>query len=110
MKNASRLLATLILLAFFVTLPVRPAAAATFQLSGRVTNQSGNPLVGSTVEVMTPGTGSVVASATTNTSGNYAVSVAEGTYDVRVTPPAGSGFGSAVALNRAITGDTNLDF
>lgn len=38
------------------------------------------------------------------------MTVAAGTYNVRVTPPAGSGFGSATALNQNLNADKSLDF
>ena len=40
-----------------------PAVAAVFQLSGRVTDQSGSPLANVTVEVLDPATSAIVASA-----------------------------------------------
>src|SRR5579862_5796080 len=85
-------------------------AQSSFQLSGRVTNNSGSPLPGSNVAVLAAGTSTVITGGTTDTNGQYAISVPGGTYDVRVTPAAGSGFGVATALNETISGDRVIDF
>lgn len=86
------------------------AIVAAFQVSGKVRNQLGNPLPNTTIAVTDPGTGSTIVSATTDASGNYSLSVEGGTYTIKVTPPAGSGFQSVTALNRVIAGATILDF
>ena len=64
----------------------------TFTLSGRVTDQTAAGIVGATVEALQPGTMAVVASTATDANGAYSLSLDAGTYDVRVTPPSGSGF------------------
>lgn len=85
------------------------SSAQGYQLSGRVTDQSGTPLPGSVVEVLDASGGSTVNGATADASGNYSLSVPGGIYDVRVTPPGGSGFGPSVVLGRNINADTVLD-
>ncbi len=110
MKNVFKTFASLIAALAFSLVSISFVAAANFPLSGRVTNQSGGPLPGSTVEVINPSNSMTVASATTDSTGYYTVSVLGGTYNVKVTPPTGSGFGAAIALNQNITSDTNLDF
>ena len=85
-------------------------SAATYTLSGRVTNQSGTPLDAVTIEVLDPGTGTIVASAATDATGNYTLTIDEGTYDMRVVPPAGSGFAESLSPGQIINSDTNLDF
>ncbi len=92
-----------------VTLLPAPALAATYQLSGKVTDQSGNPIPGTTVAVIDPSTSTTVASATTDSTGNYALSVDGGTYNIQVTPPTSSGFQPAQILSKAITGDTTVN-
>lgn len=85
-----RLAATSVLTVLVVAILVTwadPATAQGFELSGRVTDLSAVPLAGSTVEVIDLGTESTVASTTTDANGDYALSVAGGTYDVRATPP-----------------------
>ncbi|HMR68492.1 MAG TPA: carboxypeptidase-like regulatory domain-containing protein, partial [Anaerolineae bacterium] len=103
-------LAVLSLTAILLFVFYSPAAAAVFQLSGRVTNQAGSPIAGATVAVINPATSATVASDTTDTNGNYAMTVDEGTYTVKVTPPAGSRFGESVSPGQVISGETNLDF
>ena len=111
MNTKSKIITALTIAILFLLLSVSLVVAATFSLSGRVIDQSGNPLAGSTVEILTPGTSTIVASTTTdNINGDYTISVNEGIYDVRVTPPAGSGFTTAIAIGRSITNDTLLDF
>ena len=85
------------------------AHAATYELYGRVTDQSGNPLEGTSVEVLNPTSGTVLASAITDINGNYAVVVEEGTYDVRVIPPTGSIFAEALIQEQTIQNNSNLD-
>jgi protocatechuate 3,4-dioxygenase beta subunit len=107
------------LYALFIALASSSAAARhstgsfsltqSYQLSGRVTDQSGTPLPGSAVEVIDPSGGSAIAGATADAGGNYSLSVPGGVYDVKVTPPGGSGFGTSVALGRNINADTVLD-
>ena len=69
MRIWSRLLVALAVIAGLLFQSVGPVAAATFQLSGRVSDQAGNPLAGATVEVINPTTGGTVASTTTNANG-----------------------------------------
>ena len=86
-----------------------PLASHTFQLSGKVSDQSDNPIAGATVEVLTASTSMVVASDTTDTNGNYSISIVGGTYDVRVTPPAGSNLQMSQILGIALTGPNIID-
>lgn len=110
MVNKVKPTAVTTLLLALVLLLHGTAVASAFTLSGRVTNQSGYPLPGTIVEVIDPATSNTLVSTSTDSGGNYAVSVDSGAYNVRVTPPAGSGFGAATALNRTIDRDTILDF
>ena len=50
------------------------ALAATFTLSGRVTDQSGTGIVGAIVDALQPGTTTVVTSTTTGANGTYSLS------------------------------------
>src|SRR5690242_16717650 len=67
-------------------------APLTFQLSGKVTDQSGTPIVAAIVEVKNPTSAGIEASTSTDTNGEYAVPVIGGVYDISVTPPTNSGF------------------
>src|SRR5207237_262645 len=62
------------------------------------------------VEILTPSTTTVVATGTTTAAGVYTIGVADGTYDVRVTPPLSSGLGPSTALGIIVSGPTTLDF
>ncbi|HEX6292146.1 MAG TPA: carboxypeptidase-like regulatory domain-containing protein [Herpetosiphonaceae bacterium] len=104
------LLVILFLVSTFVAPATSDVLAVSYQLSGKVSDQSGNGLASVTVDVINPTTAATVASTITNISGTYTLSVEQGTYDVRVTPTAASGFGPAVALGRTITRATTLDF
>jgi hypothetical protein len=88
------------------------AAAANAQaqstLSGTVFG-GGSPLPNTLVEALNDGTTTVAGSATTDVAGHYAISLLDGTYDLRVSPPAGSGFGQEVVQNVAINGDRSYD-
>ncbi|MEZ4711092.1 MAG: carboxypeptidase-like regulatory domain-containing protein [Caldilineaceae bacterium] len=108
--NRYKLSVVLTFALIFVFVASGPARAAVYQLAGRVTNQSGSPLVDVTVEVIDPATSTTVASAATDANGNYALSVDEGTYDVRVTTPAGIGLVSTLTLGKIINSALVLDF
>ena len=79
----------------------RAASAAT--LSGTVYGGS-TPLASTLVEALTDGTTTVAASSTTAANGQYSMTLADGTYDLRVSPPAGSGFGQEIVQNVTISG------
>ena len=108
MNKVFKALVVPILAVGFSLVSVGLVTATNFELTGRVTNQSGVALSGAVVDAISGG--STVASATADDVGHYLLSISAGTYDVRVTPPAGSGFGSAIALNQDITANTSLDF
>src|SRR5581483_13369 len=69
-------------------------------------DSSGNAISGSTVTVNDANNDST----TTDSSGNYSLSVASGSYNVQVTPPSGSNFSSAIALSQNISTNTVLNF
>jgi hypothetical protein len=83
-------------------------AAAQSVLSGTVFG-GGSPLPTTFVEALNDGTMTVVGSSTTNSSGVYSISLANGTYDLRVTPPQGSGFGIETIQNILVSGNRTYD-
>ncbi len=85
---------------------IQPAFADTVTLSGSVKDSSGNAISNTTVSVNDPS----ASNTTTDSSGNYSLVIESGTYNVQATPPSGSGFTSATALNRNISSSTVLNF
>jgi hypothetical protein len=84
------------------------AFAQTAVLSGGVYG-GGSPLANTTVEALTNGTTAVVATSTTNGSGQYSLTLPLATYDLRVTPPAGSGFGQEIVQDVELTANRQYD-
>lgn len=87
-----KLLAIFILTIFFSYLSTSDVSAATFNLSGNISESSGNDVSGVTIEVIVPGTNTVVGNTISDVSGNYSLVVNEGAYNVQVAPPSGSNF------------------
>ncbi|HXX80047.1 MAG TPA: carboxypeptidase-like regulatory domain-containing protein, partial [Thermodesulfovibrionales bacterium] len=65
-----------------------------YTLSGTIYG-GGNPLPNATVTVSDAVTSTQLATTVTNASGVYSFSVSNGTYNLLVTPPSGSGFGTS---------------
>ena len=84
------------------------SAVSSVTMSGRVTDQAGTPVGGTTIEIKNS-SAAVIAWADTNEEGRYSLAVEAGTYDIFVTPPPQSGFGAIVFVSRTISGDTGLD-
>src|ERR1700722_15566134 len=82
------------------------AFAANFILSGSVKDSAGNAISGTTVSVNDANNDST----TVDSTGNYSLTIPSGTYNVQITPPSGSGFTSAIAVNQNITTNTILNF
>lgn len=85
-----------------------PAVAQTAILTGGVFG-GGAPLAGAMVEALTNGTTSVVATSTTNSAGQYSLTLALATYDLRVTPASGSGFAPEIVQDVEVTGNRQFD-
>ncbi len=83
---------------------------ATPSLSGIVSDESDNPLVGTIVEVVDHTTHNVLAHGTTNAEGKYDIPIDPGNYDIRATPPTTSGFQPVTAHDQDIQGSRILDF
>ncbi len=85
-------------------------AASNFQLSGKVTDASSNPIGNTTITVTDSQSNTTVGTATTDSNGNYSLLIPQGTYNVTATPPPSSGFQSVTDTNQAINNDTVLNF
>ena len=84
-----------------------PATAAI--VGGTVATSTGSPLANTTVDFLAAGTSNVTASGVSDGAGVYQVSVATGSYDVRVSPAPSSGYVVQTLAGRSISGDTTLD-
>jgi PGF-CTERM protein len=85
---------------------VKTGSLQTGYLNGTVTNGSGGSIVGATVTVRNATTGQTAASVTTDASGNYSVSLTNGTYDVVASA---SGYEDATHSDVAVTAGSATD-
>src|SRR6266487_1029963 len=74
-----------------------PAIADMATITGTVVDSSGTAQANVAVAVLDPSTSSTVTSTTTDAQGDFTVTVAPGTYNLRFTPPSGSGLQSYLA-------------
>jgi len=109
-KTYARTVAVIVVAMIVSSLWTGVVGAATVTISGSVTNPSGFGIVSVTVAALDPVSGNTVASATTDASGDYTVSVASGTYTLTATPPAGDNYQRATKTNQSITADTIVTF
>ena len=93
MKSKLQILTLFLFTFLFCSFFANSAFAANFTLSGSVKDSSANPIVGATVLVNDANSDNT----TTDSSGNYSLSIPQGTYNVQVTPPSGSNFSPAIA-------------
>src|SRR4030042_3193452 len=88
MKTKTKLISAVFLgIAVCIFLP-KVTFASDYTLSGKVTDSSETAIEGAAISVNDPNNDS----ATTDSSGNYSLSIPEGTYNIQVTPPAGSNY------------------
>jgi Flp pilus assembly protein TadG len=106
MKLKSFLLSSFLFVLFFGFFSAKTALADTITLSGSITTSSGSAVVGATVAVNDSNNDNT----TTNSSGDYSLTIPSGTYNVEVTPTSGSGLTSAIAFNQNVSANTNLNF
>jgi hypothetical protein len=99
-----------VVLSLMLVAPSRVYAANTFAISGTVTNNSGSPFANTTISVVDSNSQATIGTTTTDTNGNYSISVPAGTYNLTVTPPSQSGFSSVIELGEQITANTTIDF
>jgi hypothetical protein len=87
---------------------IRSAAAALGEIRGTVRSQSGEPIADASIEVRPAGRALLLASAFTNSKGEYALKLAEGNYDLRASQQS-SRIGDRTVAIRA-GGATRADF
>jgi hypothetical protein len=105
------LLSLLLFLPFFLfSFFIYPVKASAFTLSGSIKDSIGNPISLATVDVFTASTTTSITSTSSDSSGNYVVTIDGGTYDIIVTPPSNSSFGPANKLGHTISSDTIINF
>lgn len=115
MRNANiKLLSSAILvLGVFIfggMLSSKNALATSFQMSGKVSDSSGSGISGATVDIIDTASNTEVATVITDNDGNYGTSVNGGNYNIQVSPPVGSGFGTAIAPSYTISGNSTVNF
>ncbi len=80
-------------------------------VSGRVSDSSGSGISGAEVQVINPADDNVVATATTDSNGNYSLNIEGGAYNFKVIPPINSNnFEEVLVENELIDSDIRLDF
>lgn len=87
--NIFRLLFVALLFILILPLSVKTVLADNFNLSGKITTQSGNAVSDATVTLIDPNPNTNISSTTTDASGNYNIIVSAGTYNIQVLPPTG---------------------
>lgn len=97
-------------LVFFGILSTDKVQADTYMLSGKVSNSSGVGISGATVEAIYANTGTGAGSGLTNSSGDYNLLLASGTYNIRVTSPIETGLSSVIALSQSVNTNKVLNF
>lgn len=98
-----------ILAAYGVRADAASASSPTVRLSGTVTDQSNAPVAGVRVSVTDSFTHILAGAATTDPSGNYAVSISAGTYNVVMTPPPASGLDIFATIRLPVLSDMVLN-
>jgi hypothetical protein len=84
-------------------------AIADPMISGIVRDKLGNPIPNVLIVAQDAVTEIDVASATSNTTGTYSMTVPSGTYNLIVTPPPESGFAPTTISNIEVTTDSVID-
>jgi hypothetical protein len=84
-------------------------ADVAYGVSGQVSTADGMVVPGTSVSITDDSSGSVTASAVTNSAGEYQLRVPAGTYDLQFDPPADSGLQDAILKVRTISADSVFD-
>ena len=110
-QGAVRLVVGIVLMALIgvVSLQVAAMEAGPHVVSGQVSQVGAGPLGGATVTALDP-SGTEIADVDTQADGTYSMSLASGTYDFRLTPPAGSSLPTVFQNDVDVTADRQVDF
>ncbi|WP_344402436.1 hypothetical protein, partial [Catellatospora chokoriensis] len=104
---AHRVLVMVLMSAVAVATTATPALAVSWSVTGHIT-AGGQPVVGVSVAAYPPGsTSGSVASAGSNSQGDYAMQVPDGVWDIVFTPPAP--YQPVTRSNFSVTGNQTLD-
>lgn len=109
-KNIANLLGLVLLTFFLNLLSPQSAFADTYTLSGNVSDSAGGDINDAAISVIDANTSAIVGSTTTDTFGNYSLVITDGVYNVQITPPFGSNFSSAIALNQNVSSNKIINF
>lgn len=105
-----KFLPSLVFLFIVFLFSTHSALAANFTVSGKVSDGQGHYVGFANVAILDPNTGAKLTDVVSNTNtGNYSLSVAEGTYSIRIVPSTGWAYQQKTLTHVVITGDTQLD-
>jgi hypothetical protein len=106
-----RLPRTLVLALLVAATLATPAMAGAAQLSGSVTAHTGSPLglAGTAVHVARSVDGLAMGDTTTGLDGGYAISLADGSYDVTFSPPPATGLSAFTTTEEHVSGQHTLN-
>ncbi|MFP6582727.1 MAG: carboxypeptidase regulatory-like domain-containing protein, partial [Candidatus Hydrogenedentota bacterium] len=86
-----------------LSLAFAASSASAHTLSGTIFGGS-NPLPNTIVTLLDNGTQAVLDTDTTDVNGDYSFTVSDGTYDLDVAPPGGSGYLESVVQGILVSG------
>ena len=92
MRLKLKFLSLLFLVLFLGFSAPKDAYADTVTLTGKISDSSGTEISNASVTVSDSATSTNVANTTTNSIGDYSTIFNQGTYNIQITPPTGSGY------------------
>jgi len=96
-----------IILGLFIT---RTGNAASFQLSGRITDSSNAPIINASIDIINESTNTQVTHTVSDKNGVYNIIVDEGTYIIKIVPLKNSGESTTIIRKQAISRATVVNF
>lgn len=86
------------------------ALAVDSQISGVISDSSSSPISNASIDVIDTTTNQIIVSTSSDNSGNYSVLVANGTYNIVVSPPGSTSYGPAVYNNLVLSSNKIVNF